>query len=64
VCLMGVEDILSVNDDLLDLSPVIRQRTNAWHKIRSGRKVTGSTINKSLGLESLKKQICYIENRF
>ena len=64
VCLMGVKDILSVNDDLLDFSPVIRQRTNAWHKIRSGGKVTGSTINKSLGLESLKKQNCYIENRF
>ena len=64
VCLMGVEDILSVNDDFLDFSPVIRQRTNAWHKIRTGGKVTGSIINKSLGLESLKKQNCYIENRF
>lgn len=61
VCLSGIESIL---DDLQQLSPYVRQRTDNWHTLRNSAKVTGNTINKALGLESLKKQNEFIANRF
>ena len=35
---------------------VIKQRTNTWHEIREKSIATGSTINKAIGLDGLKKQ--------
>ena len=37
-------------------SSVIKQQTSAWQKIREYSIATGSTINKAIGLEGLKKQ--------
>lgn len=62
VCLSRIEWIL--DEDLQQLSPYVRQTTDNWHKLGNSAKVTGSTINKALGLESLKKQNEFIANRF
>ena len=43
------------NVDVLDTS-VTKQRTDKWFSDRKGVKVTGSTIYKAIGCESLKKQ--------
>ena len=41
-----------------------KQRTEAWKQFREGSLVTGSTINKAIGLDGLKKQKEYFAERF
>lgn len=43
--------------------PLIKQRTEIWHALRKQSKITGSTINTALGLDGLKKQKSFWEER-
>ena len=54
VCLRSLEDTTSV--DMLSEPEIVKQRTSQWHKLRDGSKVTGSSMFKALGLDSLKAQ--------
>ncbi|CAC5383535.1 unnamed protein product [Mytilus coruscus] len=49
---------LQIQNDKSDVtdSSIVKQRSDAWHKIRNTAHVTGSTCNKALGLETFKKQ--------
>jgi hypothetical protein len=62
VCLNG--QALAENSD----SRYVKQRTDRWHEIRKTAKVTGSTANAAVGLDTLKRQkehfyhvICKVE---
>ncbi|VDH98759.1 Hypothetical predicted protein [Mytilus galloprovincialis] len=48
---------LQIQNDKSDVSDssIVKQRSDAWHKIRNTAHVTGSTCNKALGLETFKK---------
>ena len=43
--------------------PLTRQRTDAWFRLRETALVTGSSINKAIGLEGLKKQKEYLQEK-
>ena len=55
-CLRKLDDALLDQIDHKQNSQYIKQRTNAWHELRSGACVTGSTMHKALGLGTLKQQ--------
>ena len=57
VCLQGLQQInISECDNVLRLMPVIQQRSEAWFAVRKLALVTGSTFNKAIGMEGLKRQ--------
>ena len=64
VCLSVIEELIQDESEIPIFSSVVRQRTYMWHKIRKKGKITGSTIYKGLGLESVKKQNKYIMGKF
>ena len=55
-CLKKFTDALYETIDAKKQSPLIKQHTEAWHKLRQGAVVTGSTMYSALGLRSLKEQ--------
>ncbi|CAG2250716.1 unnamed protein product [Mytilus edulis] len=59
-------DCLQIPNDKSDVSDssIVKQRSDAWHKIRNTAHVTGSTCNKALGLETLKKQQMHYKQVF
>lgn len=62
VCLKGMsEDLLSQPEMLLMYSKFTQQRTPAWFDLRKKGKITGSTLNAALGLDSLKKQCAHFD---
>ena len=44
-------------------SELIKQKSESWHKIRDNTLVTGSAINKAIGLDGLKKQKYYLDTK-
>ena len=44
-----------------DVPAVVKQRSERWFQIRKTPLVTGSTIHKAIGLDSLKKQREHLE---
>ena len=54
-----------VNGDRRDLEPCYtKQRTERWHEIRNNSRVTGSTLFKALGFETLKQQQLHYDKVF
>ena len=57
VCLQGLQEVsVEEIENVLQLLPVIQQRSEAWFSIRKLASITGSTFHKAIGMESLKKQ--------
>ena len=52
-CLMRKETANSFDIDLPENFDLIKQRSPQWHALHQKAKVTGSTMYKALGLESL-----------
>ncbi|KAK3107914.1 hypothetical protein FSP39_025021 [Pinctada imbricata] len=48
--------------DLTDPS-LVKQRSHQWHELRKNYTVTGSTIQAAIGLNGIKKQKEYLENK-
>ena len=68
----GLNVTLQVQENLVCLAEsnvanepqTTKQRTDAWKQFREDSLVTGSTINKAIGLDGLKKQKEYFAERF
>ena len=45
-------------------NPEVKQRSQEWHRLRSGARVTGSTLFKTLGLGTLKDQKAHFDSVF
>ena len=66
-CLIGMsEDLIDTYKrcgiNVHEMSNVVKQRSEMWHQIRQTAKVTGSTANAALGLDSLKKQVEHFDH--
>lgn len=51
-----LKDGIELDGPLYRDSNIIKQRSNAWHQLRNGSRVTGSTIFRAIGLDTLKEQ--------
>ena len=57
ICLQGLQEVrVEEIENVLQLMPVIQQRSKAWFAVRKLASITGSTFHRAVGLESLKKQ--------
>ena len=66
-CLLGLSDEIiksyeARGVDVHEMSKFVKQRSETWHQIRQTAKVTGSTANAALGLDTLKKQVEHFDN--
>ncbi|CAG2195809.1 unnamed protein product [Mytilus edulis] len=57
-----VIDGIELNEPLHQDSNTIKQRSNAWHQLRNGSRVRGSSKFRALGLDTLKKQQNHYDN--
>ncbi|CAG2230153.1 unnamed protein product [Mytilus edulis] len=51
-----LKDGIHLNEPMDQDSNIMKQRSNAWHELRNGSRITGSTIFRALGLDTLKEQ--------
>ena len=64
VCLHELDAIVWESMDPKNASAYIKQRSEMWHKIRDGASVTGSSLYKALGFDTLKLQKQYFDKAY